>query len=67
MHDIFLPWDYPEEWRDRFYNEQYLLLSYLLGGADGDEIILPVTWPQTSRSFTAFWRPFGREKSCSET
>jgi hypothetical protein len=24
-----------------FYNEQYLLASYLLGGGDGDEIILP--------------------------
>lgn len=44
MHDIFLPWDYPEEWRRRFYNEQYLLMTYLLGGADGDEIILPVMW-----------------------
>jgi predicted O-methyltransferase YrrM len=27
MHDIFLPWDYPDEWRHRFYNEQYLLLA----------------------------------------
>jgi hypothetical protein len=44
MHDIFLPFDYPEEWRDRFYNEQYLLLTYLLGGAHGDEILLPVMW-----------------------
>ena len=44
LHDIFLPWDYPEEWRARFYNEQYLLLSYLLGGAKGDEILLPVLW-----------------------
>jgi hypothetical protein len=44
MHDIFLPWDYPEKWRQRFYNEQYLLLTYLLGGADGDEIVLPVLW-----------------------
>jgi hypothetical protein len=44
VHDIFLPWDYPEEWREMFYNEQYLLLTYLLGGADGDEIVLPVLW-----------------------
>jgi hypothetical protein len=44
MHDIFLPWDYSEHWRDRFYNEQYLLLAYLLGGANGDEIVLPVHW-----------------------
>ena len=44
LHDILLPWDYPEAWRGRFYNEQYLLLAYLLGGGDGDEIILPVRW-----------------------
>lgn len=41
LHDILLPWDYPDEWKDRFYSEQYLLAAYLLGGADGDEIILP--------------------------
>lgn len=41
LHDIFLPWDYPEEWSRRFYNEQYLMASYLIGGAAGDEIISP--------------------------
>jgi predicted O-methyltransferase YrrM len=44
MHDIFLPCDYPEEWRDRFYNEQYLLMTYLLGGGGGDQVVLPVCW-----------------------
>ena len=32
VHDVFLPWDYPPEWRDRYYNEQYLVAAYLLGG-----------------------------------
>jgi hypothetical protein len=41
LHDIYLPWDYPDEWRHRFYNEQYLLAAYLLGGANGDEILSP--------------------------
>ncbi|ACK69470.1 hypothetical protein PCC7424_1016 [Gloeothece citriformis PCC 7424] len=41
IHDIFLPYDYPEYWKDRYYNEQYLLAVYLLGGANGDEIVLP--------------------------
>jgi predicted O-methyltransferase YrrM len=44
LHDILLPWDYPEAWRGRYYNEQYLLLAYLLGGAGGDEIMLPARW-----------------------
>ena len=44
LHDIFLPGDYPQAWRGRFYNEQYLLFTYLLGGAECDEIVLPLTW-----------------------
>ncbi len=44
MHDIFLPYDYPEKWitrQRRWYNEQYMLAAYLLGGANGDKIICP--------------------------
>ncbi|MSO71216.1 MAG: class I SAM-dependent methyltransferase [Alphaproteobacteria bacterium] len=41
VHDIFLPGDYPEIWHKRFYNEQYLLASFLLAGAGGDEIVFP--------------------------
>jgi hypothetical protein len=44
IHDIFLPYDYPAEWKDKFYNEQYVLMAYLLGGAGGDEIILPAAY-----------------------
>jgi hypothetical protein len=40
LHDIFLPFDYPLEWKDRFYNEQYLLASYLYGGADRSKHII---------------------------
>ena len=44
MHDIFLPNDYPSSWTMRFYNEQYLLMTYLLGGAGGDKILFPVAY-----------------------
>jgi hypothetical protein len=32
FHDVFLPWEYPEEWvrRQHFWNEQYLLHAFLL-------------------------------------
>ena len=41
IHDIFLPDDYPPDWADRWYSEQYLLAAWLLGGAGGAEIVLP--------------------------
>ena len=41
IHDIFLPFDYPEVWRRRFYNEQYPLATYLLGLGDRAHIELP--------------------------
>lgn len=43
LHDIVLPLDYPEDWvaEGRFYNEQYLLAAFLLGGHRGWEVILP--------------------------
>jgi hypothetical protein len=44
IHDIYLPGDYPPAWVERFYSEQYLLACYLLGGADGDEIVAPLTY-----------------------
>ena len=31
IHDIFLPEDYPPQWADRWYSEQYLLAAWLLG------------------------------------
>jgi hypothetical protein len=40
LHDVFLPFDYPLEWKDRFYNEQYLLAAYLYGGADRSKHII---------------------------
>ena len=40
MHDIFLPEDYPPEWTERYYSEQYLLACYLLSRDPGFEIEL---------------------------
>ncbi|MGQ4272912.1 class I SAM-dependent methyltransferase [Terrihabitans sp. B22-R8] len=48
IHDIFLPSDYPEHWKERFYNEQYLLMMFLLGGADGGKVVLPVAHLETA-------------------
>jgi hypothetical protein len=41
FHDIFLPYDYPPEWIDRYYSEQYLLAAYLLAQGKKFDILLP--------------------------
>jgi hypothetical protein len=41
IHDIFLPFDYPQEWADRFYSEQYMLSMLLLFAADRVDVLLP--------------------------
>jgi hypothetical protein len=41
IHDIFLPGDYPAAVASRYWSEQYLLATWLLGGGRGFEILLP--------------------------
>ena len=41
IHDIYLPYDYPQFMADRFYSEQYLLACYLLASKDKFKIIMP--------------------------
>lgn len=48
IHDIFLPADYLDEWRSRFYNEQYLLACALLYG-DRVEVVFPVYYVTMQR------------------
>lgn len=61
IDDIFLPWDYPDYWRDRWYGEQYLLASWLLAGSRL-EITLPNFWittqPELHRILAPLWDRF---------
>ncbi len=47
LHDIYWPFDYPDEWSRRMYSEQYVLGAMLLYGADVFEVVLPnvyISW-----------------------
>src|SRR5439155_13307297 len=57
VHDFFLPEDYPPHWRKRFYNEQYLLGCWLLGGGRGMEIILPAWFASNDMELSAIIAP----------
>jgi len=41
IHDIYLPYDYPQFMCDRFYSEQYGLAMYLLANPEKYQTILP--------------------------
>lgn len=47
VHDIFLPWGYPKEWRIRQYNEQNVLLAIL--GGRRFEILFPSQYVRRSK------------------
>jgi len=61
VDDVFLPWDYPQEWSDRWYSEHYLLAAWLLAG-DRLEITLPNFWicnqPELHRVLAPLWDRF---------
>ena len=63
IHDIFLPYDYPPEWTEHHYSEQYLLAAYLLGGASGTRITLANTFvsrdPELSPLLDPLWNGIG--------
>lgn len=44
IHDVFFPYDYPPEWSDGLYNEQYLLACVLLARNPSYEIELANTF-----------------------
>jgi hypothetical protein len=44
VHDIQLPWDYPEWAVPWYWNEAYMLAAYIIGAADRTKPILPTAW-----------------------
>lgn len=65
VHDIYIPFDYPDDMCKRFYNEQYLLMSYLISGNHFDNIIFPTFFASQHEFFRPrlddFWRLFNNE------
>ncbi len=57
IHDIFLPSDYPAEWAPRFYSEQFMLAVFLMGGAQGWQIELPLFHAATDPGLAAVVAP----------
>lgn len=50
VHDIFLPNDYPPDWLERYYNEQYLLATYILAKGPEFKLIFGCNYMQNYQS-----------------
>jgi len=44
VHDVFLPKDYPPEWGNRYYSEQYMLAMALLYAPDQYQVLFPCAY-----------------------
>ena len=55
VHDIVLPWDYPESFKNWYWNEQYLLAVYLMGHRHRINPILPTAFICQDSEFEAFF------------
>lgn len=58
IHDVLLPFDYPEEWAQRFYSEQYMLAMLLLFASNKVEIILPNYYVSQTTGLADILDPF---------
>jgi len=64
IDDVYLPWDYPPEWSERYYSEQYLLAVMLLADRGRRyEVLLPHVFvehdPELNERMQAVWRGIG--------
>jgi hypothetical protein len=64
FHDIHLPYDYPPEWGHLYYNEQYLLAAYLLGG-NRLQILLPNAFVTRDVQLHSILQPIWRAPAMS--
>ncbi len=51
LHDIYLPYDYPQVMCDRYYNEQYTLAAFLLSNPERYTILFPGYYVSQNKDF----------------
>ena len=57
IHDIYLPYDYPQFMCDRIYSEQYGLAMYLLANPNKYQTLLPNYYISEDKSLAAILEP----------
>jgi hypothetical protein len=63
VHDIFLPYDYPREFANRYYSEQYLLAAHLIAGNPALEPVLAAYYACRHPGLRALVEPIWSDRS----
>lgn len=63
IHDIYLPYDYPQEMCDRFYSEQYVLAAFLLANPQRYEVLLPGIFVSEDKELSALAAPIWQSEN----
>jgi hypothetical protein len=66
LHDIYLPYDYPEFMCERVYSEQYGLAIYLLADPDKYETILPNYYISEDRALSEVIAPIWNHENLQD-
>ena len=56
VHDILLPWDYPDFFKNWYWNEQYMLAVYMMASKATLYPLLPTSWIARSPDFSDFFQ-----------
>jgi hypothetical protein len=62
IHDVWLPYDYPEEVAHHLYSEQYLLAVDLLVRGNADHVVLPGAFVSADRDLKTILEPLWQEE-----
>lgn len=57
IHDIYIPYDYPQFMCDRFYNEQYVLAAFIMANPEKYKTILPNYFISEDKELSAVIAP----------
>lgn len=61
VHDIYIPYDYPQFMCDRFYTEQYGLMIYLIANPKGFNVLAPNYFLSEDKELSAILEPMWKE------
>jgi hypothetical protein len=63
IHDIYIPYDYPQDMCDRFYSEQYMLAAFLLANPKKYEVLFPGIFVSEDKKLSQLLEPIWQSEN----